>query len=966
MLFRSPELSIFEVVDSEIPNYQPDQALLHLTQKYSYVDQYGAIGTHNPEELFTRLFRNKYEQDPSRAQVMRGVEALAATEGNNTQLSFLSAFALDNSVLSAGSYNYTGNLAIPNVPLDAAAFGETALVYSALIGQAPTKAQVARLTLTPEFEVRPLGERARIIMEMPAYAARFGLAMPEVDFVGVSNGEDYEGGILHPIQVDAVSLGADDLGGTLDDGSIYAVELYLNGELNATRYLSDANGATGFYDFNLSAGIASGDYRLEVVAEDVNGLRSRAERWISVRRGDDANVSISGPAIGTVLYVDELLEVGYEATESVTAYLEVNGRIPWSGRVGFEGTALPADESSISISDGTGRGSVTFEFDNNGSASQTTIDDAESIVKSGTGTLTAGGTYLGVDYREYVVEIDGNGAPDTFRWSSNGGASFNDSGIAIVADTNITLSAGVLVEFNSTDAYELGDRWRIKVKPVNEIVEVGRYGTFADKLATTQSNLIKAINRARNEGKLSVYAREMSEGAASGFPMQNLGERQIELIHDGGYAIREVVGLTSSTSAVLSEDLNATTSAVGASGALTADLRRLAGLSPVLDVRVVAMDGSGNLIYSMPRSYELRDRDRPYVELLHPMEDLPAGRRAVLQITEVNATGAITGIEVLDPGYGYAYDYEEGADNNLSFRFISANGSGASLRAQIEENGTLVVEADGSLADANHSLVGGSGYVLGDLILAPAALIYETGEPTILRARVNDPFNEVSSLRFYGNGVELVGTSSSFSGETTMIFAPDSESLSFITARALYGDERDAPPVSMEVEGSFSQLSSTDRGVVSSNRWSWKRNWQQQHLYEEDYRAPSWYWSGVSGYWSWPPDWLVLPDAPGALSAQSKRSLLDEEEDNATADVDFLFPPSDYAYDFAVGTEIPLLVEVTGDDLVEVHLFVTDVNETYLGQMSELNAGALGGYRTGLFSYGLNSQDLEKIGRAHV
>ena len=336
------------------------------------------------------------------------------------------------------------------------------------------------------------------------------------------------------------------------------------------------------------------------MAEDVNGLKSRAERWISVRRGDDANVTISGPAIGTVLYVDEVAEFTYEANESVTAYLEVNGRIPWSGRVGFEGTALPADESNITISDGTGRGTITFEFDSNGSAKQTTISAAESIVKSGTGTLTAGGTYLGVDYREYVVEIDSNGTPDTFRWSSNGGASFNDSGIAIVADTNITLSAGVQVEFNSTDAYEFGDRWRIKVGPSNEIVEVGRYGTFADQLATTQSNLIKAINRARNEGKLSLYARDITDGAASGFPMQNLGEHQIELIHEGAYSIHESVDIhVTSNPALVSEDLNVTVSPVaGSTGTITLDLGRLAGLSEVLEVRLVTVDTDGNRAYS--------------------------------------------------------------------------------------------------------------------------------------------------------------------------------------------------------------------------------------------------------------------------------------------------------------------------------------------------------------------------------
>ena len=279
-------------IDSLVNSYPITSTLGYLTGKYDYVDQYGALGSHNPEEFFTRLFRNKYEQDPSRVQVLRGVEAMTSLDSNNTQLSFLSAFALDNDILGAGSYNYTNDLSIPNVPLDAAAFAETALVYSALIGQAPTQAEVARLTLTPEFEVRPLGERAKIIMEMPAYAARYGLAMPEVDFVGVSNGKEYVRWNPSPNPGGCVSLGADDLGGTLDDGSIYAVELFLNGELNTTRYLSDVNGTTGFYDFNLSSGIASGDYRLEVVAEDVNGPEVPCGRWISVRREDDANVTI--------------------------------------------------------------------------------------------------------------------------------------------------------------------------------------------------------------------------------------------------------------------------------------------------------------------------------------------------------------------------------------------------------------------------------------------------------------------------------------------------------------------------------------------------------------------------------------------------------------------------------------------------------------------------------------------------
>ena len=106
-----------------------------------------------------------------------------------SQLNFLENFALDNAVMSVGAFNYTGNLGIPNVPLDAAAFAETALVYSALIGEAPTKAEVAKLTLSPQYELRPIAERAKMIMEMPAYAGRYGLAMPEISMPGVRNGQ---------------------------------------------------------------------------------------------------------------------------------------------------------------------------------------------------------------------------------------------------------------------------------------------------------------------------------------------------------------------------------------------------------------------------------------------------------------------------------------------------------------------------------------------------------------------------------------------------------------------------------------------------------------------------------------------------------------------------------------------------------------------------------------------------------
>ena len=115
---------------------------------------------------------------------------------------------------------------------------------------------------------------------------------------------------------------------------------------------------------------------------------------------------------------------------------------------------------------------------------------------------------------------------------------------------------------------------------------------------------------------------------------------------------------------------------------------------------------------------------------------------------------------MLDPGFGYEYNYDEGAENNLTVRFISANGEGASLEIDLEENGTLAQNVGRYLyvrVDDNYTLVGGSGYDLNDIVVAPAALLYELEEPSMLRARLHDPMNEVSQLRFYGNGVESYG-----------------------------------------------------------------------------------------------------------------------------------------------------------------------------------------------------------------
>ena len=70
------------------------------------------------------------------------------------------------------------------------------------------------------------------------------------------------------------------------------------------------------------------------------------------------------------------------ANTSVTAYLEVDGNIPWKGRLAFDGTDLPQDSATLEIADGTGRDSITFEFDNNEASSSGNAIEVVEMVAS--------------------------------------------------------------------------------------------------------------------------------------------------------------------------------------------------------------------------------------------------------------------------------------------------------------------------------------------------------------------------------------------------------------------------------------------------------------------------------------------------------------------------------------------------------------------------------------------------------
>ena len=109
------------------------------------------------------------------------------------------------------------------------------------------------------------------------------------------------------------------------------------------------------------------------------------------------------------------------------------------------------------------------------------------------------------------------------------------------------LSYDIRVKFEaSNEAYSLGDKWSIQAGPTNEIIEIGKQGSVNDKLENTRLNIIKAINRARNEGKLAIYAENpFSNGVYTGsLPEQYILPNSIILHHDASYPIVESVKVT--------------------------------------------------------------------------------------------------------------------------------------------------------------------------------------------------------------------------------------------------------------------------------------------------------------------------------------------------------------------------------------------------------------------------------------
>lgn len=77
---------------------------------------------------------------------------------------------------------------------------------------------------------------------------------------------------------------------------------------------------------------------------------------------------------------------------------------------------------------------------------------------SGLDDLTAGDTFNGVGTVSYRVQIDSEGTPDTFKWSNDGGSTWEVENVEITGSVQ-ELDNGVFITFLATTGHTDGDRW---------------------------------------------------------------------------------------------------------------------------------------------------------------------------------------------------------------------------------------------------------------------------------------------------------------------------------------------------------------------------------------------------------------------------------------------------------------------------------------------------------------------------
>lgn len=84
---------------------------------------------------------------------------------------------------------------------------------------------------------------------------------------------------------------------------------------------------------------------------------------------------------------------------------------------------------------------------------------------------TVSGPYTNNTTRNYRVEIDGAGAPDTFKWSRDGGSTWVATLVAITGIAQ-SLENGISIIFGATTGHAVGDRWDFEANRISGVMTI--------------------------------------------------------------------------------------------------------------------------------------------------------------------------------------------------------------------------------------------------------------------------------------------------------------------------------------------------------------------------------------------------------------------------------------------------------------------------------------------------------------
>lgn len=216
----------------------------------------------------------------------------------------------------------------------------------------------------------------------------------------------------------------------------------------------------------------------------------------------------------TVLHTDSAVQLEgrfSDAPNSQVAYCNAEESCIWAGEemrcAGFFTFFSPkiVGSTDISFVDGAG-GADTITDTGNGfldagfkaghqiTVAVTGLEKVSVAVFDGSGLddLTSGGTFSGSAVTDYVVEIDASvPSPDTFRWSDDGGATWDVENVGITGSAQ-TLNNGVTVTFGAIDGHTVGESWSFDAPAnagdYNIVSVVAGTITLATALLTGETN----------------------------------------------------------------------------------------------------------------------------------------------------------------------------------------------------------------------------------------------------------------------------------------------------------------------------------------------------------------------------------------------------------------------------------------------------------------------------------------------